>query len=514
MNLKLQSFALLLLSLYTTHTDAQQNSGSVCAGQKYQAQQSDNENKREYQKMLIGQFTTNGNQTGNKATSTTTSERLIAESTYKWALNTSTSTSYSWQITDSSAHGYSGQRGSYFNLDAMNFDRYYLPVIYTFLGDRFGHGFSISANDNIILSDSTRDYSRIASTYPTYVFAPVATAYSLYDASNNTYDYSWYSRTDGSKNRHINTFTPANQVSSMLYLESMTSIWDTTVFRNFGYASDQLIYDSINMYNAGVLGVPVYKYEYYYTGLGSISSIYRYIYNTTSAGWSQDGQWNAEYYPTHQLKKLTNYSFVSGSPEIHYIDTFGWTAGINYYTYREGVSYLGGLATARTVTNKHVSATTNFPDNIFTQTYFPTNPIPFDDIMTVYTYDSYQQPVLAERYQYRNVTSAYDSLVSVTHYYYETYTRDNTGVGVVTDNDNIQLYPNPTNGFATLQLPQSGNNWNISVMDIAGRLVQKLNCLDNVVSLDFSRNANGLYLVRITNTTTNETVTKKIVLNK
>lgn len=70
----------------------------------------------------------------------------------------------------------------------------------------------------------------------------------------------------------------------------------------------------------------------------------------------------------------------------------------------------------------------------------------------------------------------------------------------------VNLYPNPTPGEFTIELGDNENSrWEIKITDIQGRKVYEAVSDAKKVSLK-PETENGVYLVRITNLSTNETV--------
>lgn len=72
------------------------------------------------------------------------------------------------------------------------------------------------------------------------------------------------------------------------------------------------------------------------------------------------------------------------------------------------------------------------------------------------------------------------------------------GVDTPTDGDGISLYPNPSNGRATLSLNGLNGRVGVSVVDLSGRILMStdVNC-DNGVSLPIDGLAPGTYFVRV-----------------
>ena len=76
----------------------------------------------------------------------------------------------------------------------------------------------------------------------------------------------------------------------------------------------------------------------------------------------------------------------------------------------------------------------------------------------------------------------------------------------------IKMYPNPTNGELTLELPNQPSEWLTTILDVQGRTVLEKSFNSNKINLKLTLD-NGIYLVRVTNKDTNETVIKKLVVS-
>jgi len=71
----------------------------------------------------------------------------------------------------------------------------------------------------------------------------------------------------------------------------------------------------------------------------------------------------------------------------------------------------------------------------------------------------------------------------------------------------IQVFPNPTSGFVTIQNNKNSNLKNVEVYNVAGQLIQKFN-LSNVknASLDMSQLLNGTYVLKVNSETESNSV--------
>jgi hypothetical protein len=77
----------------------------------------------------------------------------------------------------------------------------------------------------------------------------------------------------------------------------------------------------------------------------------------------------------------------------------------------------------------------------------------------------------------------------------------------------IKLYPNPNTGVFILELPEENASWKINIMDLQGRIIYEEISDKKKMELKMDLE-NGLYLIQITNSVSNETITKKIIVQK
>jgi hypothetical protein len=72
----------------------------------------------------------------------------------------------------------------------------------------------------------------------------------------------------------------------------------------------------------------------------------------------------------------------------------------------------------------------------------------------------------------------------------------------------INVYPNPTSGFVTIQNKNNTNLKNVEIYNSAGQLIQKFNLNNNTknASLDMSQLVNGTYVLKVVSDTESNTV--------
>ena len=113
---------------------------------------------------------------------------------------------------------------------------------------------------------------------------------------------------------------------------------------------------------------------------------------------------------------------------------------------------------------------------------------------TAYIYFDYNQPVATNTTI--NVISTVDSSLPAKNYY-----------------QNFSLFPNPSNGFITLNLPGKSENWNISITDITGKQMTNSAINDNQATLHLQL-APGIYLIKATNPENHSTIIEKMVIER
>ncbi|MNK48619.1 hypothetical protein D3C87_674540 [compost metagenome] len=81
-------------------------------------------------------------------------------------------------------------------------------------------------------------------------------------------------------------------------------------------------------------------------------------------------------------------------------------------------------------------------------------------------------------------------------------------VSDVQKQNGIQVYPNPTSGFVTIQNIKNSNLKNVEVYNVAGQLIQKYNLNNNTknTSLDMSQLINGTYILKVNSETESNSV--------
>ena len=423
---------------------------------------------------LLNQLVGNGQRVAaSKTTSTVTDERLIAQSSYGF-FDTSTITPSPavWIATDSATYHYSGQRGSYYNYNSLTYVNYYQLYNSIFLGQ--GHIIGMRDKDNKpeILSDSSRFYSLISSDTLEYY----ETAHSTYDAADNFTKYVEDYPAFAYSSTLINTFG-ANGITSSLSIDNASTTMDTMEYRALDYTGSHISADSTESKVTGSWDHQG-SFTYTYDASGKATRISQWIYdNGLAIPWYENARYDLEYYPGDQFKKMTVSMSSSSTPlTINEVDSFSWTTGVPYYTGIISTYYNStGFPVSAYAQVKHVSATNQLPDSVYSFQYDLVVVDTFFNTLNVYSYDTYNKPTDDVAYTNHVGGTAYDSVTSHQRYYYQTYTRDATGVNTVAEHTtNISIYPNPAN--SQLYIAQSnataGNDIAaVKIFNITGQLV-------------------------------------------
>lgn len=77
----------------------------------------------------------------------------------------------------------------------------------------------------------------------------------------------------------------------------------------------------------------------------------------------------------------------------------------------------------------------------------------------------------------------------------------------------VIMYPNPTSSELSIELIGNESNWIIAVLDVQSRKVAEKSSTNNKINLKLELD-NGVYFVRVTNSSTNEIIVKKLIINK
>lgn len=125
-----------------------------------------------------------------------------------------------------------------------------------------------------------------------------------------------------------------------------------------------------------------------------------------------------------------------------------------------------------------------------------------ENTKSIYTYDTYDQIVQVDNYEFDNTTNTWENYQNVERYYYETY---ENSVGTYTLHKSISacsIYPNPAvkNCYVSFSSDKM-EAYNLQIVDIYGRTLatvsEKASIGDHLVKLPIEDLSIGIYLVNI-----------------
>jgi len=399
------------------------------------------------------------------AKTTVVKERLIGQSDYT-----------PLAIEDSFAMKYSGERGSYYSLE-LGFIIDAGPQYYTIGNDVYGYlnnsGIALPHNETpLVLCDTEQKYTiDIAS----FAYGHFATETFAYDLNNNLLDDIYYGDTaiGNMWQQNISTFNSSNNIVTLLQLTGNDSTgtlpWDSAYYDVFVYnGSGQLSTDSESNYDIlSYNWYPSNKYEYSYDGSGNM--IFAQAWAWYSTGWQLSGSYAMTYYSSTHLLKTYEYDTYSPGALPAYIDSFGYTPGVNYHTYGKEEDYDVSGLTDITISTRNVNVN-NLPDTINQYDYLTSSTV-FTRAMGIYVYNSYNDPVTLTSYM--DTTAALPTtFYGKTNYYYELYNASSVPK-VISNNENIRVFPNPTTGKVSIFYPAFTKNETLSI-DIVNTTGQRI----------------------------------------
>jgi bilirubin oxidase len=88
---------------------------------------------------------------------------------------------------------------------------------------------------------------------------------------------------------------------------------------------------------------------------------------------------------------------------------------------------------------------------------------------------------------------------------------DNLGVGDLSLNDGLAIYPNPSNGIVTIKTPEGINISKIEIYNTIGRFLKKIELSNNIETIHVNDLPEGLYLLKIYSN--QREITKKLLIN-
>ena len=410
---------------------------------------------------------------------TEVNERLIAQSEYTESRIGAIDTEI---FVDSCKYGYSSDRSSYFSYNFMTYYNSYLidgSIIFDFGSDI---GF-FDKNDNpSMLSDTTSLYNI------NYLIDSISlqeTRYATYDTNNNIISYADVYPFIGiyDNSLFVNTFdTSQNIIQSIAMSQNgYTSTYDTSELRLFQYdTNNKLLKDSTLIISYGIWQ-PLEKWIYSYDDSLNITLATYWLYDSISFAWHEKQRYQMTYYSDNKIQSFISYADSSyGLVRVH-LDSFGYTTGINYFTYCKEIYYRdSGYMNSVIIYTKHINVYGS-PDTQFVA-YYDTSGHLAGKNCTYYHYDSYGEPTIGLQYPFLfdsgTLSGSYDSVPDlVDYYYYEVYElrRSHSSVPTIpTPTRTLNVFPNPTANTLNINISNytKGEAVLLTLINAAGQRVR------------------------------------------
>lgn len=403
--------------------------------------------------------------TGTAKKTTLAKERLIASeystNNFRPSLN----------IYDSSRYIYSGDNGSEFDLNQLQYDfpktqfDYNSPMLDL-------HRYHISQPE--IKCDTA--IGKNHTTPVLYGIANVTTA--NYDANGMLLTYKSIS-TDTEYTpslSYYNTYDGGGNVTASIYFKTPNGTsWDTATKRYFTYnGSGQLTIDSTYTRN-GTTWYLSSRYEYAYDGSGHIAQVKSYTRKNATAAMNYVQMYDLSYYADGKLKTSNTSQDTGTGMYLSYVDTFGYATGYSYFNFFKEYGYTDvGWGEISSFTKKINAA--GVPDTAYktelvyfldtTGAVIGSFNIGFKDIII---YNSHNDPIYY--YDYINMGSGFTDN-SEQDFYYEPA----TGIEKPATQYDIKVYPNPAKDVILIKPDEALKNKDLSLQltDATGRVVRSL----------------------------------------
>ncbi len=436
--------------------------------------------------------------------------------------------------SDSAYYVYSGQNGSVFNYQRMDYlapsyGTNTSPVDVADWGS--GVGFTYFPGTSVIQqSELYPDSAYVWNSYfpvsvigaDTFGYADIVDYY--YSGHNITErGDQYYPAIGGEIEKYDYYYDGTGKLIFGLFFAYNTSSfsWDTTNAINFFYnGSGQLIMDSSSVnYGAGLWGEGD-KEIITYNGAGYASFIEDFT--DSSGSWIPNTDRFLYYNTDNTLHtdSVSQYNVGTWTPYIK--DSFGYTPGVAYFTYGMTEEFIADSIYAKTIMAKHVSAS-GLPDTVYSQFYtiYASEPLRLYRAKKVsFTYDSYNNPTIANDYGYNIVdsiagTGYYNAGTErVFYYYYETY-EANAVKHITAADEQVIIYPNPATNEVTISRPDAikGSYTTISLSNTLGQIIrtESLQWMNQTETFPLAGLASGVYVLTLQDKSGNTLTTQKIV---
>lgn len=378
----------------------------------------------------------------NAAKTTNTSERLITITGIDSLGNA---------LSDSTHFIYRGNRSSTFDFDDMEYK--YWPY------DEFDYTWPMGSFSELFVDEM--DLSDVL--YDTMNSDGIPYTITTYNANNKPIEYYAF------PTKNIYTYNANQQLSATFFIVWNGNSWDTTAMRQLTYSNDKIVTDSVRIVDG--LTITTAKWLYNYDNVGNLTEIDGPIYaNGSPNSLLSTGKWLFVYNPDNTLQKDSVGDYINGEWVTTIKDSVGYTAGINYVTYKKETDYVYKIVLEN---REHIN--NGLPDSLYYHEYgLDSGNIMIAENHT-YSYDSYNNPVYERIYNFIDTegnNGYYNSAFSTILYYYQTF---NEAVkNIANQLLHFTVYPNPTANEINISQTgmQPGTRTTISLINALGQTVR------------------------------------------
>ncbi len=456
------------------------------------------------------------------AKTTTTLERLVATSSYDYL-----STTFPTPLTDSTSYTYSGSRGSNFNRDVVGFIQpnggfFTSGLMPLLIASGYTHT-TLNGVFSFNLSPDTVTYwSNVMIASGVYVIAPTGGDRNTYNTAGKIVDCinQSYPAATGIGFHYINTFNTSNQITCNLEIQWNGFSWDTISNTYFFYnAGGSLILDSFNYWSAPGVWDKAVKNTYTYSAANNLIFSEELDYAPSTGTWDPATRFYLTYNTDNTIHTDSGSSNSSGYWEPTIRDSFGYTSGANYWTFKEMKIFPDSIA-QKDIMIKHVNSF-GLPDTVTEIKLGKTATGTYQYLSkskNEFHYNTIGDPYFFDRF----VCTISDSTTGAGTYhatpdyrgnYY--YYRFPGAVTIPPYTQNIKIFPNPSSGKISILKPgiTPGTYTSIQIMNATGQILrlETLPFLHETETISIEDFAPGIYYLVLSDASGTLLTTQKIV---
>ena len=464
----------------------------------------------------------------NRAAAKTTSavgERLKAFCGY----NLQDTSYYPYGRSDSGYYFYSGSRSSVFNYQMMDYES---PSFGTYTSP-VDLDYPLSLTWDPTKSGILRKQLFPDSVYSWNSFYPSGGSAMYGFADNTGYVYTGSELTGLTDSYYPNI--PGERTRSNFYYDTVGNLffkldftydtilhkWDTTSSLNWFYNTyNQMILDSASTKSNTGIWTENGKTILSYSGAGNL--LFTEDFTDSSGHWQPVTMRFLNYNSDSSLHTDSVSQYNAGLWSPYTRDSFGYTAGISYFTFNQTDLYVSNAVWASCSYTKNISLI-GLPDTLYYR-YFGGNFGPLSTQMagkkTIFTYDSANNPLLSLSFNYTLTdTLAGNGTYSTSperifHYYYESYNATEV-MQISNMNEPILFYPNPATSELNISCPESviGTSTVIIITNQAGQTVSEFRMprMNKTETISLSGLNPGMYIVSVRDNSGNTLATQKTI---